>query len=76
MASNPPPESGRWALNAANGLLISGAVVFIQRPRRALYGGLRFRQICNKINNLRHSFDFMVHKVVQKKPVYTGFFYI
>ena len=43
MASNPPPESGRWALNAANGLLISGAVVFIQRPRRALYGGLIFR---------------------------------
>ena len=43
MVTPPRPVLGRWALNAANGLLISGAVAFIQRPRRALYGGLIFR---------------------------------
>ena len=37
------PALGHGASYGANGHLVSGAVVFIQRPRRALYGSLIFR---------------------------------
>ena len=59
------------------GRAVEGTGLENRRPERVLeFESLRFRQICNKINSLKHGFDFMVHKVVQKKPVYTGFFYI
>lgn len=59
------------------GRAVEGTGLENRRPERVLeFESLRFRQISNKINNLKYGFDFMVHKVVQKKPVYTGFFYI
>lgn len=53
-----------------DGRAVEGTGLENRRPERVPeFESLRFRQILNKINNLKVSFDFMVHKVVQKKPV-------
>ena len=58
------------------GRAVEGTGLENRRPERVLeFESLRFRQILNKINNLKNGFDFIVHKVVQKARLY-GLFYI
>lgn len=48
-----------------DGRAVEGTGLENRRPERVPeFESLRFRQFCNKINNLKHGFDFVLHKVL------------